>query len=131
MSFSGSLGLGVRGLHSLGSSITGVSKRSQEKWGNVQGEERPLGFSHGFVRRAPQRPFRAATEVLGDSPSALLAADGAAPVELAVAAGHRLGAALLHRQPAVPTEPAAAAAFPAAQGPPASQALSPFGAKQS
>lgn len=95
------------------------------------GKRRPLGFSHGFVRRAPPRPLGAATEVLGDSPAALLAADRAAPVELAVATGHGLCAALLHRQPAVPTEPAAAAALPAAQGPPASQALSAFGAQQS
>lgn len=38
------------------------------------------------MRRAPPWPLRAATEVLGDSPAALLAADSAAPVELAVAA---------------------------------------------
>lgn len=83
------------------------------------------------MRRAPPRPLRAATEVLGDPPAALLAADSAAPVELAVAAGHGLGATFLHRQPAVPAQPAAAAALPAAQGPPAPQALSAFGAQQS
>lgn len=38
------------------------------------------------MRRAPAWPLRAATEVLGDSPAALLASDSAAPVKLAVAA---------------------------------------------
>lgn len=82
------------------------------------------------MRGAPPRPCGAAAEVFGDPAAALLAADRAAPVELAVAAGHGLGAALLHRQPAVPAEPAAAAALPAAQGPPAPQALSAFRPQQ-
>ena len=82
------------------------------------------------MRRAPTWPVRAAAEVLGDSPAALLAADRAAPVKLAVATGHGLGAALLYRQPAVSAESTAAAALPAAQGPAAPQALSAFGAQQ-
>ena len=82
------------------------------------------------MRRAPRWPVRAAAEVLGDSPAALLAADRAAPVKLAVATGHGLGTALLYRQPAVPAESTAAAALPAAQGPAAPQALSAFGAQQ-
>lgn len=127
-----SLPLGAGGEHSLVSSITGVSKRSQgqmEKRGG--GDRSPSGFSPGFVRRAPPRSLGAAAEVLGNAPAALLAADRAAPVELAVAAGHGLGAALLHRQAAVPAEPAAAAALPAAQGPAAPQALSALGTQQS
>lgn len=83
------------------------------------------------MSRAPRRPLRATAEVFGNPPAALLAADRAAPVELAVAAGHCLRAALLHRQAAVAAEPTAAATLPAAQGPAAPQALSAFGAQQS
>lgn len=94
------------------------------------GRRRPLGFLPRFVRSASRRPLGTAAEVLGDPPAALLAADRAAPVKLAVAAGHRLGAALLHRQPAVPAQSAAAAPLPAAQGAPAPQTLSALGALQ-
>lgn len=130
LSPSGSLALVVWGPYSLDSSLLGSLKKAKDQRGNERGERSRLGFSPGFVRRAPPWPVRAAAEVLGDSPAALLAAHRAAPVKLAVAAGHGLGAALLYRQPAVPAESAAAAALPAAQGPAAPQALSAFGAQQ-
>lgn len=97
LSLSGSLALVVWGPYSLDSSTAGVSKRSQGQIGKGEWGRGPLGFSPGFVCRAPPRPVRATAEVLGDPAAALLAADRAAPVELAVAAGHGLGAALLHR----------------------------------
>lgn len=90
----------------------------------------PLGVLPGFVRSASRRPLCAAAKVLGDPPAALLAADCAAPMKLAVAAGHCLGAALLHREPAVPAQPATTAALPATQGAPAPQTLSTLGAQQ-
>ena len=128
--------LGIPGLGSVGSLFprfltTGVSKKRPRTNGETRrGKRTRLGFSPRFVRRAPTWPVRAAAEVLGDSPAALLAADRAAPVKLAVATGHGLGAALLYRQPAVSAESTAAAALPAAQGPAAPQALSAFGAQQ-
>ena len=131
LSPSGSLALVVWGPYSLDSSLLGSLKKKKPRTNReTRGERSLLGFSPGFVRRAPAWPVRAAAEVLGDSPAALLAADRAAPVKLAIATGHGLGAALLYRQPAVPAESTAAAALPAAQGPAAPQALSAFGAQQ-
>lgn len=65
-------------------------------------------------------------EVLGDCLSALLALHRAAPVEFAVAAGHRLGLALLHGQAALAAQPLAAPLLPLAQVLALLQALAAF-----
>lgn len=70
----------------------------------------------------------AGAEVLGHQRPALLAAHGAAPLEPAVAAGHHLGPALLHAQPALGAEPPAAPLLPLRQVPAALQALAALGA---
>lgn len=54
-------------------------------------------------------------EVLGDCLSALLTLHCTAPVEFTVTAGHRLGLALLHGQPALGAQPLAAPLLPFAQ----------------
>lgn len=69
-------------------------------------------------------------EVLGDCLSALLAPHRAAPVEFAVAAGHRLGPALLHGQAALAAQPLAAPLLPLAQALALLQALATFRAGQ-
>lgn len=74
--------------------------------------ELSLELAAGPAAAAALPLLLADTEVLGDALAALLAPHGAAPVELAVAAGHHLSSPLLHRQPAVPTQPPAAPLLP-------------------
>lgn len=69
-------------------------------------------------------------EVLGHRLPALVALDRAAPVELAVAAGHHLGLALLHGQPALSAQPLAAPLLPLAQSLALLEALAALGARQ-
>lgn len=104
----------------------------------------PLGHSFPSTR-PPNRPLSpvapaplpdvvggggvaAGAEVLGHQCPALLAAHGAAPVELAVAAGHHLGPALLHPQPALGAEPPAAPLLPLREVLAGLQALAALGA---
>lgn len=70
------------------------------------------------------------TEVLGHCLSALLALDGAAPVEFTVTARHHLSFALLHGQPALSAQPLAAPLLPFAQVLALLQALAALGAGQ-
>ena len=69
-------------------------------------------------------------EVLGDCLSALLALHRAAPVEFAVAAGHRLGLVLLHGQPALAAQPLAAPLLPFVQVLALLEAFAAFCARQ-
>lgn len=69
-------------------------------------------------------------EVLGDRLPALFALHRAAPVEFTVAAGHHLGFALLHGQPALPAQPLAASLLPFAQALALLEALAALGARQ-
>lgn len=74
-----------------------------------------LELAAGRATPAPLPLLLADAEVLGDPLAALLAPHGAAPVELAIAAGHHLSSPLLHRQPAVPAQPPAAPLLPLAE----------------
>lgn len=92
--------------------------------------ELSLELAAGPTTPAPLPLLLADTEVLGDPFAALLAPHGTAPVELAVTAGHHLGPPLLHRQPAVPTQPPAAPLLPLAERLASLQALPPLRAQQ-
>lgn len=102
-----------------------------------------VGFMHFFLVCFPEPetfPLAAAPTlgllsflhavVFGHSLAALIALDGAAPVKLAVAAGHHLSPALLYSQATLPTEPLAAPLLPLAQVLALLDALAPFGARQ-
>lgn len=84
-------------------------------WRNRGKSELSLELAAGPTAPAPLPLLLADTEVLGDPFAALLTAHGAAPVELAVAAGHHLGSPLLHRQPTVPTQSPTAPLLPLAE----------------
>lgn len=74
----------------------------------------PIAFpAAGTIIHDPFGPLH--TVVLCDSFAALLAFYSATPVELAVAARHRLGPAFLHSQTALSAQPLAATLLPFAQ----------------
>lgn len=99
-------------------------------WRSRSKLELSLELAAGSATPAPLALLLADTEVLGDPFAALLAAHGAAPVELAVAAGHHLSSPLLHRQPTVPAQPPAAPLLPLAERLALLQALPTFRTQQ-
>lgn len=99
-------------------------------WRSRSKLELSLELAAGSATSTPLPLLLADTEVLGDTFAALLAAHGAAPVELAVAAGHHLSSPLFHCQPAVPTQPPAAPLLPLAERLAPLQALPALRAQQ-